>query len=300
MNIIYLTSFIETVKQNSISKASKKLHLTQSALSQQLLALEKSLNVTLLARSNKGVLLTEDGEIVLNYAEAMVNLYQSMEKELTLSKKSLMHEIKIASCSTVGGYLLPCTLHLYKKNHSNIKFSLKSEHSSNVIEHILDYSTDVGFIDCGVHVPDIECFNISNSKLVFIYSNKKNIPGNSISINQIAEMPFIIGHSSSNIRKSVENIFINNNIELNKLNIEMELNTIESIKASVLANHGVSIVPYNSVKNELHTNVLKTMTITETPPSCNICMIYSKNKIIQPHIHEFIAYIKMHGQETFC
>ncbi len=53
MNINSLYSFIETVRQDSISKASKSLHLTQSALSQQLQALEKSLNSTLLIRSNK-------------------------------------------------------------------------------------------------------------------------------------------------------------------------------------------------------------------------------------------------------
>jgi LysR family transcriptional regulator, transcriptional activator of the cysJI operon len=302
MNITYLSSFIETVKQDSISKAAKNLHMTQSALSQQLQTLEKSLDAKLLIRSNKGVNLTDEGEIVLNYAEALTNLYTNMTKELEQCKKSELEEIKICACSSVGEYLLPCTLHLYKKNHSNIKFSLKTGHSRNIISRILDCSFDIGFIDIdsNTKLDGIESFNICNNNLVFIYSEKRNIEKESITLKEISTLPFIIGSSESNIRNIIENLFISNGITVDKLNIEMELDTIEAIKASVLANYGVSIVPYTSVKKEIHTNSLKTLPINGVAPSCNIFMIYHKNRTYQPHIQSFISYIKKYGRETFC
>ncbi|MCM0648223.1 LysR family transcriptional regulator [Clostridium swellfunianum] len=302
MNITYLNSFIKTVKQDSISKAAKNLHMTQSALSQQLQALEKSLNAKLLIRSNKGVNLTDEGEIVLSYAEALVNLYENMAKELDQCKKSELEEIKISACNSVGEYLLPCTLHLYKKNHKNVRFSLKTEHSKNVLQNVLDCSSDVGFIDIDSDrkIEGIESFNICSNNLIFIFSSKFNIEKTSITLEEIAELPLIIGSDRSSLRGIIEKLFTSNKISVCNLNIEMELDTLESIKASVIADHGVSIVPYTSVKKEIHTKALKTLPIKDAAPSCNISMVYQKSRANQPHIKSFISYIKKYGRETFC
>lgn len=302
MNIIYLCSFMETVKQDSISKASKNLHMTQSALSQQLQAFEKSLNANLLIRSNKGVTLTDEGEIVLSYAEALVNLYDNMKKELDQCRKSELEEIKISACNSVGEYLLPCTLHLYKKNHSNIRFSLKTEHSKNIINRILNFSSDIGFIDIdsNTNLDGIESFKICKSDLVFIYSAKRNIQKDSITLKEISELPFITGSKESSVRSIIENLFLSNGLSVDKLSIEIELDTIEAIKASVLSNYGVSIVPYNSVKKEIYTSSLKTLHIKEIVPSCNISMIYQKSRACQPQVQNFISYIKEYGRESFC
>jgi len=300
VNINYFISFIETVKQDSISKASKKLHMTQSALSQQLQALEKSLDSKLLIRSNKGVDLTDEGEIVLSYAETLVNLYENMVKELDQCKNSLIQEIKISTCNSVGEYLLPCTLHLYKKSHDDARFVLKNEHTKRVIEHVLDCSADIGFIDCEININGVECFNICNNNLLFVHSSKIDMKKDSISLNEIAALPLIIGSKGSGIRDSIEDMFSNITGTKKKVNIEMELDTIESIKASVIANHGVSILPNTSVKQEIHSGILKTLPIIDAKPKCNICLISSKGKASQPHIKNFIQYIMKYGRETFC
>lgn len=300
MQITYLTSFIETVKQDSISKASKNLHMTQSALSQQLQSLEKSLDSKLLIRSNKGVDLTEEGEIVLSYAEALVNVYENMLKELELCKKSEIQEIKISSCNCVGEYLLPCTLYLYKKSQPHTRFSIKSEFTKDIIEHVLDYSSDIGFIDSKICIEGIECIDITDVNLIFVFSSKRNIAKEAISLKDIAAMPLILGSKESSIRQFVEEMFRSNNIPVEKLNIEMELASIEAIKASVAENYGVSIIPADSVKKELHTSLLKTLPIQEGATSCEICAIYQKSRASQPHIKEFISYIKNYGRKTFC
>ncbi|WP_291579983.1 LysR family transcriptional regulator [Clostridium sp. UBA6640] len=300
MNINYFISLIETVKQDSISKASKKLHMTQSALSQQLQALEKTLDSKLLIRSNKGVDLTDEGEIVLSYAETLVNLYENMVKELNQCKNSLIQEIKISTCNSVGEYLLPCTLHLYKKSHDDVRFVLKNEHTKRVIEHVLDCSADIGFIDCEINIDGVECFNICSNNLLFVHSSKIDMKKECISLNEIASLPLIIGSKGSGIRDSIEDMFSNAAGTIKSVNIEMELDTIESIKASVIANHGVSILPNTSVKQEIHAGILKTLPIIDAKPKCNICLISSKSKASQPHIKTFIQYIMKYGRETFC
>ena len=298
MNINYLNSFLEVVKDNSISKAAKNLHMTQSALSQQIQALEKLLSCELMIRSNKGIGLTEEGEIVQSYSETLINIYENMLKELEQCKKSNMQNIKISSCSAVGQYLLPCTLHLYKKDRGGIKFSLKSEDSKEVIDHVLDCSYDIGFIDSEVNLDGIECFRICNNDLVFVYSSKRDIPKDPLTLEDIYSLPLILSSEGTTTRELIKGLLSNNNI--NNLNIEMELDSIEAIKASVIADHGVSILPYTSVKKEIYSKVLKKATIAELNPSCKICMIYNKNMASKDHIRDFVDYIKRYGRETFC
>lgn len=65
MHIEYFDYFYQVAKLRSISKVAKQIHISQSALSQQIQKLEDSLGFTLLERSNKGVVLTDMGEVVL-------------------------------------------------------------------------------------------------------------------------------------------------------------------------------------------------------------------------------------------
>ena len=301
MNINYLISFIETVKQKSISKACKNLHLTQSALSQQLQTLEKSLNTKLLIRSNKGIVLTQEGEIVLGYAETLINLYNNMNKDIVDSRKSVIQGIKISSCGSVGEYLIPCTLHVYKKDHENVRFLLKNKHTKYVIEDIIDCSADIGFIDKEIFVEGIDCFKICNNTLTFIYPpSNKELEGKQLTLSDISKLPLIMGPKGSGLREIIENIFYINNISPDDLNIEMELDSIESIKTSIAKGLGVAIVPYISVKKEIYTNIIKSTCIEEMHPTCSICLIYKKNKVTNSYVKEFITFIKKYGSATFC
>ena len=301
MNINYLMAFIETVKQNSISKASKNLHMTQSALSQQLHAVEKSINVDLLQRSNRGVILTAEGEVVVSYAEAIINLYENMLKDLDQLRKDELKEIKIASCNCVGEYLIPCTIYSYKKQHQNVTFSLKSDITKNVMNNIIDCSADVGFIDGKARHEALECINICNNKLVVIYSNKnKAIKNPSILVKELFYMPMILTHQGSGLRGIIEELIASMGIDRRKVKVEMELDTLESIKAAVSADYGISIVPYSSVKKEILNNMLGSLQFDELNSLCNISMIYNKIRSEQPHVKEFIEFVKKFGQETFC
>ncbi|MBU5591189.1 LysR family transcriptional regulator [Clostridium sp. MSJ-4] len=298
MNINYLISFLEVINHSNISKAASSLHMTQSALSQQLQTLEKMLDSQLMIRSNKGIELTEEGEIVESYAETLINIYENMLKELVNCKSSNLSNIKISSCSTVGQYLIPCTLYLYKKNKNDIKFDLKIEDSKKVINDVLDLSYDIGFIDGDVDIKGLECFRICNNDLVFIYSNERTIQKNSLSLEEICSLPLILPSEGTTSRELINALISIKNIK--HINIEMELESIESIKASVIANHGVSIVPYTSVKNEIHSKVMQKATIIEQCTPCKISMIYQKKVASKPHIKDFISYIKKYGRETFC
>lgn len=86
MNIENLKYFIEVAKTGSLSKAAESLCLSQQGLSKAVKALERDVGARLLVRSNKGISLTKEGEIVLSRARAVVSELEAMGGELAASK----------------------------------------------------------------------------------------------------------------------------------------------------------------------------------------------------------------------
>jgi len=79
----------------------------------------------------------------------------------------------------------------------------------------------------------------------------------------------------------------------------MELDTIEAVKQSVTAGHGVAIVPFSSVKKEIHLKLFDYISLS-TNSICSISLIYSKEVILKEHIKDFINFVKKFGKDTFC
>lgn len=300
MNIYNLASFMEIINENSISKAASNLHMTQSALSQQLKSIEKDLNCQLVERSNKGVVPTEAGNIVFKYSEIFLELYENMVKEIEDSKRVELKEIKIASSNSVCEYLIPCTLYTYRRKDENIKFTTRCDYTKNVIEAVKSYRSDVGFITMKIEDPNLNCIKLQDHELVIIYSPDNENMMDDIKLKDLANMGLIIGPEESGIRKVIENTFEANGISFKDIYIRMELGSMEAIKTSVIENHGISIVPYATVKKELYTNSLMIKKIDGLNLKCDICLIYLKNHKYDQHIQRFIQYMQRYGRDTFC
>lgn len=300
MNIFNLGAFIEIVNAESISKAAKKLYMTQSALSQRLIAIENELGCKLLKRSNRGVVSTEEGKIVYKYAETFLELFKNMEREIEELKTPEFKEIRIASSNSVCEYLIPCTLYTYKQIDEAIRFVTKCDYTKNVIDYIGKYKVDVGFITMKIEDKDIACVKLYENDLVLIYSPDNKTMDNVETLKDISKMEFLVGPAGSGIRKSLEDIFLSNGILSEDININMELGSVEAVKTSVIENHGISIVPYATVKKELYLGTLLTKELEGITLKCDVCMIYNKNYQYESHIRKFIDYMIKYGKDSFC
>jgi DNA-binding transcriptional LysR family regulator len=138
MQIESLKFFFEVASVKSISKVAKSSLISQSALSQQIQRLEDNLGYKLLERSNRGVELTEAGQIVEKYAKNVLLTYDNMIEDLNNKSKN-DNTIRIDS-------VLPCTLYRVNKKFSSHKYVSSSNFSDDVEQNITNDICDVGFI----------------------------------------------------------------------------------------------------------------------------------------------------------
>ena len=130
----------------SLSEASKKLFISQPAITKNINNLENELKGKLLIRSNKGIELTEDGKKFYNFIRPAVEQITNAEKEFSNIAKIDVGEIKIGSSNTILKYFLMSYLKTYTKMFPSIRISIEESYTNNLISMVKNGTIDIAII----------------------------------------------------------------------------------------------------------------------------------------------------------
>jgi len=124
LNVNRLRILIEVANRGSFSAAAEALSYTQSAVSQQVAALEAETGVTLLERLPRGVRLTPAGEVLRNYAEGIVARLHAAEAEMAAIAGLRGGQLRMASFPTAGATLMPLAIAIFRAQHPEVELTL--------------------------------------------------------------------------------------------------------------------------------------------------------------------------------
>ena len=138
MNIDQLRYFADLAKTNSITNTAKRMFISQQALSESIKRLENEVGCTLVNRSKTGVEFTDDGKLILNYAQQILELHTAMEQELQAKYNNdfLRGKLSIGVGPTVSNVFLPKLMLKMHHQYPSIKLHVL-EHSSDTILSLL-------------------------------------------------------------------------------------------------------------------------------------------------------------------
>jgi len=296
MNLYYLKAFYTTVNCNSISKASKILHITQPALSMQIQHLENELNATLLIRSNKGVELTEEGKIVFEHAESMLSLEKNILKNLNELKKD-KQLLNISACKYIGEYVLPCSIYTFKEIHPDIDVKLNVDNTTQIISKILNHEINLGVIAGISEVEDIISTPILSDKIVLITKEEENIDIKNTA--DILRIPIILNEYDLDDSSMLNLRLSKCGLSVSDLNIILTSNSPESIKSVVMSGKGFAFLPKITVKKELRKNLLKEIPIDDIDMSFKYYFAQRNDYVLQMHEQIFKSFITS-KKRCFC
>jgi len=124
LNVNRLRILIEVAGRGSFSAAADALSYTQSAVSQQIAALEAETGVTLLERLPRGVQLTPAGQVLLSYAEGIIARLHAAEAEMAAIAGLRGGQLRMASFPTAGATLMPLAIAIFRAQHPEVELSL--------------------------------------------------------------------------------------------------------------------------------------------------------------------------------
>jgi LysR family transcriptional regulator, transcriptional activator of the cysJI operon len=307
MDIGSFKAFCTVVETGSISKAAKKMFITQPALSVKIQGLEKYFKEKLFERTNKGIKPTEAGMLVYSQGQKIIAILDNIEKEIERSK-SPAKELLVGAATTIGNYALPCTVYIFSERHADYKISLDINKTDNIIERLLNRALEMGLVEGPI--PEsvrktliqegISSRIIAHNDLFLIVPNNESFADvESITVDELKKLPLIVREKGSGIRRTVEVALAEKGLDFSDFKIAMEVNTTNAIKSAVESGKGVSLLPKMAMRKELHYKMMKAIRIKDLNFRHNFTLLYHKMETDRPPYSTFLKFLQSKDR-GFC
>lgn len=242
----------------SFTKAAEILNMTQPAVTFQVRQLEEDFNTRLFDRSHNRISLTQAGELVLGYANQIVELYGEMHESVKTMTGNHSGLITLGASTTIAEYMLPGLLGDFRKKFPEIMVRLKVANTDAVVAMVEDNTIDLGVVEGEVSNQLLRVENCLVDELVAIVGADHELGDKaSLTADELPDYPFICREDGSGTRSVIANYLKGEGVEESQLNVAFELGSTEAIKGAVEAGMGISVVSEATLVKERSLNTLK-------------------------------------------
>ena len=267
--------FLQVGKRKSFSKAAKELYMTQPAVSQAIMQLERELDTRLFNRTPRGVSLTNEGSFLFEYINSAINLINTGEEKILEFKDLAVGELKIGVGDTISKYFLLPYLEEFHNKYPNLKFKIINGTTLELCALIKSGEIDIAICNLPVDDPSLEVIPCRDVRDIFVCGDKyKDLAKYKISLQEIVKYPLIFLEPSSNSRKYVEKFMLSKGIEISP---EFELGSFDLLLEFAKINLGIACVVKEFSKDYLEKEVLYEINLLEEIPKRSIGVCYLKS-----------------------
>lgn len=267
--------FCQAAKSKSFSRASKELYMTQPAVSQSIMQLERELDIILFNRTAKGVSLTNEGKLLFEYVNSAINLINAGEEKILEFKDLTVGELKIGVGDTISKYFLLEYLEVFHNKYPNLKFKIINGTTLELCALIKSGEIDIAICNLPVDDPSLEIRPCREVRDIFVCGEKyKNLSKEKIYLEEMVKYPLIFLEPSSNSRKYVEKFMRSKGI---KISPEFELGSFDLLLEFAKINLGIACVVKEFSIDYLERGLLYEVKTLEKIPSRSIGVCHLKS-----------------------
>ena len=201
-------------KQGNISAAAQNLFISQSAVSQSVKQLEEQLQVRLFSRSTRGVSLTSEGKLLLEYVSHALGLLQSGEEKIAASRQLLTGELIIGASDTVTKTYLLSRLEAFHKDYPDIRIRILNGTTSMVLDYLHAGQVDIAFAS---EAPDETVYSVRHcvdTHTIFVAAPDYLEFDKVYTMEEIAALPLILLERKASSRVYVERYFQDHGVQI--------------------------------------------------------------------------------------
>lgn len=286
MDFKQIEAFINVAKYKSFSKAANSSFLSQPAISSHIASLEKDLKVQLFDRTSKEVALTPAGESFLKYAIEILNTRDRAIKSLSSFNDNVEGVLYLAASTTPCNTIVPQLITEFSRIYPNVSFNVTELNSGQIIENIIRFDTEIGIVGKRTNDEKVEYFKLTEDELVVISPPSFDFP-EEITLKTLLKSNFIMREKNSATRKTFEDILRSNDIDIEKLNISYEVNSLDTLIQFVKSGLGVSVVSSKVCDDYASCGLIRKSYIKNIPMQRNIYLAISSKRTLTPTAKAF-------------
>jgi len=262
MHIESLKVFCDLIETRSFSKAASKNFISQSAVSQQIKALEDRFERKLVERSRNGLAPTAAGEAFYHGCQEILDRFSSLTEEMKGLGNVVAGQVRVATIYSVGLHELSPIVKRFIKSYPQVNIHIEYSRTNKVYDDVLSGAIDLGIVAYPSPRPQIEIIPFRSDRLVLVCS-----PDHPLAARKRIDLASLGGHRFIGFerdiptRKAIDKILRAHKVSVRYV---MEFDNIETIKRSVEADLGITIVPRATVENEVKAGTLVAVNFTQS------------------------------------
>ncbi len=255
MHLETLKTFCDLCETGSLSRAARLNRVTQSAVSQQLRALEQRFGRRLVERAPRvAAQPTEAGRELYQECKQLLERFYALEARLRERADVVAGTVRVATVYSVGLHILPGAIKTFLAAHPQVNVRLEYRRTDQVYAACLAGEIDLGIVALPAHRRQLELAALRPDQLVLALPPDDPLArGRRPSLRALQGRPFIAFDRDIPTRRLIDRVLRQHQVTVRYV---MELDNIETIKRSVEAGLGLSVLPVPALTHEVRAHTL--------------------------------------------
>jgi LysR family cyn operon transcriptional activator len=250
MELAQLRTFAAVAETLNFTRAAERIHLTQSAVSHQIKALEEELGEPLFVRSRRGVRLSVAGQAALRHASRVLEETDALTRALTGKGDATPGRVRAAAATQAFAHLFAPLLEDFLRASPHIELSFRSTASTEqTLDDLRDGETDIGFASLPIPAAGLRVTTLFEDELVLVTARRHPLAAqSSATVRQIAAERLIVFERGASIRRLTDDFLKRVRIQPR---VALESNDTYFIKLMVRHGLGIALLPSWAVRDEV-------------------------------------------------
>jgi len=293
MHLQSLKVFCDVVETGSFSRAAQLNHVTQSAVSQQVRALEVRYEQRLLSRSARQVTPTPAGERLFRGSKEILARFSEVESEIRENSPEVQGTCTISAIYSVGLHELQALQKGLLKLHPKVNLRLNYRRSDQVYDDVILGAAELGLVAYPQPRAGVDVLPFREDRMALVCAPGHPLASKrKVTLPAIAPHPFIAFDREAPTRKAIDRLFREKGLELNPV---MEMDNVETIKRAVELGLGVAVLPEATVQHEVAERTLVCKPLSEGPSTRPIGILIRKGKYLDRANQAVLEMLKQAG-----
>jgi len=271
----------------SFTACGRKLHVSQSAISRQILLLEEELGEPLFLRIGRQVRMTPAAESLVQLGQRVFQDVRDTVGTITDRTRELRGTLRLSGGMTVCLYVFPSLLKQLRRAHPRLDVRLTVATAGQSLQEIRGGRVDAGLLTLPIDESDLVTVPVLREELMLITPPAHPLARRRRVVAQdLGQQPFILFEVGSATRRVIDHFFATEQIEPP---IVMDTENVEIIKAMVKTGMGIGIVPYLAIEREVRAGQFFVTRIEGHELVRETGWVYPRANRVPRMIHELLA-----------
>ena len=273
----YYKVFYYVAKYQNFTKAARVLGSNQPNVTHTMNRLEEQLGCVLFIRSNRGVTLTPEGELLYARVSSAAVQIQEAEEELSASATLEHGSISISATETALNIYLSDKLRAFHEDFPRIRLRISNHSTPQAVQAVRNGEVDFAVVstpaevDAPLNMVELESFR----EILVGGRTFTALASQTLSLKELSAYPLISLSEESMTRAFYRQFFLEHDAVLRP---DTEAATTDQMLTLVRSELGLAFVPEPMTRNALKSREIVQLTLKEEIPARSVCLVYDRHR----------------------